>query len=143
MRSIDSGFDCRVTDKTHLVVVGVLCPNWGAEGLADADADADRRADDKQGDQYLDNQASPLAKSTHADARPLPLGSLGLLLPMLLARPYLAVVPGDVGGLAGAVLLRRGRRDDSLDVGIEGVAADIRSRSGHAAVAGALLADLV
>lgn len=72
--------------------VAIGFPDAHAQGLADTQAHAHGDTDDEGADQDLDYYPVSLAHSGEALARALvDLGSLGLLLPMRLTRPDLAV----------------------------------------------------
>jgi len=78
----------------HLLVV-LGSPYGSVERLADSKSNTDSNADDEKDDQPLDDPSVALAKLGHAGAAVLCLCGLGLLLPVILSRPNLAV------GLAG------------------------------------------
>lgn len=116
-----------------MLVVSVS-PDGGVQGLADAKADTDGDAHDEKHKEDLDDDAIPAAEVGHAGAAVLCLVCLGLLLPVVLAGPDLAVALPSEGTGRCLVLDARGvgrvSRDHGLDVGVEGVGAPVGARCG-------------
>lgn len=130
-------------EGSALVLVVPVSPDGGVQGLADAKADTDGDAHDEKHKENLDDDAVSAAEVGHAGAAVLCLVCLGLLLPVVLARPDLAVaLPSE--GTGRCLVLDAGRvgrvgRDHGLDVGVEGVGAPVGARCRGCAHAGSLV----
>lgn len=95
-------FVVKICFSSGLILLGL--PNSSPQRLADAESDANGNTNDEENDENLQDDPSALAVAGHALAGAvLDLAGLGLLSPMLLARPDGAI--GIVSLLAGASLL--------------------------------------
>lgn len=122
-----------------LVVPVPVSPDGGVQGLADAKANADGDADNEEHQEDLGDDAVPAAEVGHAGAAVLGLVRLGLLLPVVLAGPDLAVALPSEGAGRRLVLdarLGRVRRSHGLDVGVERVGGPVGARRRGCAHAG-------
>lgn len=105
-----------------MLSVGLVAPEWCAQRLAYAKADADGDSHDQDDDEDLGNDLVARAQVGHAGAVvSLHFSLLGLLLPVVLSGPHLAVLLGiqchafSEGFVKGAV------RVESFNVGIKGI----------------------
>lgn len=126
-----------------LMLVVPISPNRSVQRLADTKADADGDAHDQKHHEDLDDDAVSAAEVGHASAAVLRLVCLGLLLPVVLAGPDLAVaLPSE--GTGRCLVLDAGRvgrvgRDHGLDIGVEGVGAPVGSRRRGCAHTGSIV----
>lgn len=109
----------------------LFTPDGRTKGLADAETNRHGDTDDENDDENLGDDAVTRAHVGHATPAPVRLGQLGLLLPVVLAGPYLAF--GLAMGLTQSHLARSDLNvlqqlvavvHTSLNIGIEGVAPD-------------------
>lgn len=116
------------------MLVVPVSPDGSVQGLADAKANTDGDAHDKKHQEDLDDDAVPAAEVGHAGAAILRLVCLGLLLPVVLSGPDLAVALPSEGAGRCLVLDARGvgrvSSDHGLDVGVKGVGAPVGARCG-------------
>lgn len=100
----------------------VVAPNVSAQGLADTETDAHGNSNHEKDDEDLGDDFISATEAIHAGASTLLLGELGLLPPLFLARPDLALAFANLlGDPVGAGIGSLGG-NHGFDVGVEGVA---------------------
>lgn len=105
-----------------LLSVGLVAPERCAQRLADAKTDADGDSHDQDDDEDLGNDLVARAQVGHAGAVvSLDFGLLGLLLPVVLSGPDLAILLGIQRHTFSERLVKGAVRVESLNVGIKGV----------------------
>lgn len=105
-----------------MLSVGLVAPERCAQRLAYAKADADGDSHNQDDDEDLGNDLVARAQVGHAGAVvSLHFGLLGLLLPVVLSGPHLAVLLGIQRHAFSEGLVKGAVRVESLNVGVKGV----------------------